>query len=68
MINKRELLKIFIDNKMSQRKLAKLMKKSPNTINKWINNKTFPSTQEVNQMCDILSITDNEQKAKIFLN
>ena len=68
MINKRELLKIFIDNKMSQRKLAKLMKKSPNTINKCINNKTFPSTQEVNQMCDILSITDNEQKAKIFLN
>lgn len=68
MINKKELLKVFVEMDMSQRKLAKLMGKSPDTINKWINNKSYPSTNDVNQMCDILNIKDSELKVKIFLN
>lgn len=68
MIDKKELLKVFVEKNMSQRKLAKLMGKSAGTINKWINNRSFPTTDEVVQMCNILGIEDNEQKIKIFLN
>lgn len=68
MINKKELLKIFVDLGMSQRKLAKKMGKSPTTINKWVNNKAFPSTKDVNKMCEILEIHDVYLKIKIFLN
>lgn len=68
MIDKKELLKVFVEKNMSQRKLAKLMGKSTGTTNKWINNRSFPTTDEVVQMCNILGIEDNEQKIKIFLN
>lgn len=68
MINKKLLLKIFIDKDMSQAKLAKLMGKSPTTINYWFNNKVSPSTQDVSTMCKILEIEDDELKSKIFLS
>lgn len=68
MIDKKEMLKIFVDANMTQKKLAKLLWKSPTTINKWLNNKSFPSTQEVNEICRVLEITDDKMKAKIFLN
>ena len=41
MIDKKEMLKIFVDANMTQKKLAKLLGKSPTTINKWLNNKSF---------------------------
>ena len=68
MIDKKEMLKIFVDANMTHKKLAKLLGKSPTTINKWLNNKSFPSTQEVNEICRVLEITDDKMKAKIFLN
>ena len=68
MIDKKEMLEIFVDANMTQKKLAKLLGKSPTTINKWLNNKSFPSTQEVNEICRVLEITDDKMKAKIFLN
>lgn len=68
MIDKKLLQKIFIDKDMSQRKLAKKMKKSPTTINKWLNNESYPSTKDVNDMCEILEIEDDNMKLKIFFN
>lgn len=66
MINKLELQKAMLEAGMSQRKLAKVMNKSPNTIGAWVNGKAFPDTREVSEMCSILGITSPERKCQIF--
>ena len=52
---------------LNQRKLAKLMKMSKNTINSRVNGRSQFDTEEIDWLCEILEIDDDSEKAKIFL-
>ena len=51
----------------SQRSLADTLHKSKTTLNRKINGKIAFTTDEVIDLCDLLSITDDREKAYIFL-
>lgn len=51
----------------SQRSLAKELGISINTLNSKVNGKRPFDTLEIRKLCDALGITDNDEKADIFL-
>lgn len=53
---------------MTQTRLAKEIKVSKNTLNAKINGKGFFDTKEIDDICNILNITDGNLKANIFLS
>lgn len=52
---------------LTQKDLAKRAGMSENSLNRKLNEKRDFNLSEVRIICDILGITDNEQKALIFL-
>ncbi len=68
MLDKFALLKVMSDKKMTQTRLAKEIKVSKNTLNAKINGKGFFDTKEIDDICNILNITDGNLKANIFLS
>lgn len=50
----------------SQRSLAEALKKSKTTLNRKVNGKVAFTTDEVIRLCDMLSITDDREKAYFF--
>jgi lambda repressor-like predicted transcriptional regulator len=51
----------------TQRSLSKAAKMSVNSLNAKLNNKGIFDTEEVQRICDVMGITDNDLKCKIFL-
>ena len=51
----------------SQRSLAKELHMSVNTLNSKVNGKIPFDTDEVTRLCDLIHITDDAEKAYIFL-
>lgn len=66
-MNKRRLLGIMAQAGVSQRELARRLCKSKNTVNAKINGHTPFNSEEIVQICDILSITSPVELADIFL-
>ena len=58
----------IVANGMTQKELAKRIKRSPNTLNLKINNKKPFDIEEVFAVCEALSITDPQEKIDIFLS
>lgn len=52
---------------ITQKALAEMLKISKNTLSSRINSKSPFNTQEIDQICSILGITDCAEKAEIFL-
>lgn len=52
---------------MTQEKLAEAIGISGNTLSAKILGRYFFDTDEIDKICDVLSITDNLEKANIFL-
>lgn len=52
---------------MTQYKLAELLHMSKNTLSNKVQGHTSFTLEEVNQLCELLQIDDNTEKAKIFL-
>ena len=52
----------------SQRALAAELRMSKNTLNNKINGRTPFNLDEAKQICDILGIHDDAEKAQIFLS
>lgn len=68
MVDKFALLKVMSDKKMTQTRLAKEINVSKNTLNAKINGKGFFDTKEIDDICNILNITDGNLKSNIFLS
>jgi transcriptional regulator with XRE-family HTH domain len=51
----------------TQRKLAKEMHMSKNTLNAKINGRSYFDTKQIDEICDILKITHDNDKILIFL-
>lgn len=67
MVNKNMLLGRIAAAGYSQRSLAKEMKVSKNTLNAKINGKIPFNTADISDICGLLHIEDNQEKAIIFL-
>ena len=52
---------------MTQEKLALAIGISQNTLSAKILGRSFFDTDEIDRICDVLSIVDNNEKADIFL-
>lgn len=52
---------------MTQEKLASAIGISQNTLSAKILGRSFFDTEEIDRICDVLSIVDNNEKANIFL-
>ena len=68
MINKKEFEKVLIDNDMSKKELADKLNKSLKTVNRWVNNETSPTSNDIVSMCKLLGIGNPNKIKKIFLN
>ena len=66
-VNTDMLKGIYISRGFSQRSLAKATGINKNTLNSKINNKGYFNTQEIEKICKVLNLTDDNDKAKIFL-
>ena len=67
MVNTRKLLGIMAERGVTQKGLAKKLNRSENTISSKIRGITPFDTQEAQEICDFLHITDNAERAEIFL-
>lgn len=67
MINKNLFLGRMVAAGYTQKTLASKLGITKNTINAKINGRGCFDTDEVTAICDILNITDNSEKALIFL-
>ncbi len=52
---------------MTQYKIAELLHMSKNTLSNKVQGHTSFTLEEVNQLCELLHIEDNTEKAEIFL-
>lgn len=58
----------IVEAGMTQRDLADACGCSANTLSRKINGKTPFDTRDIRLICEALSITDNAEKAEIFLS
>lgn len=64
----RNLLKAAIARAgMTQEKLAEAIGITGNTLSAKILGRSYFDTEEIDKICDVLSIVDNNEKADIFL-
>lgn len=68
MVNTNLLKSKIVGAGMIQGELAKVLGISVKTLSAKINGKSTFSTREVVKICNILQITDNNEKALIFLS
>ena len=67
-MNANKLLGIMAEKRISQRKLAKKLGVSKNTINLKLNGRGCFDTEQATHICEILGIEDAEKKVEIFLS
>ena len=60
-----KLLQYLVQNEISQKKLAEILKVSQPTVNKWLNNKAVPSGKRI---VEIERLTDGNVSARDFFN
>ena len=68
MVNTRKLLGIMAERGVTQKSLAKQLRRSENTVSAKIRGLKPFDTDEAQEICDILVITDNVEKSEIFLS
>lgn len=66
-MDKNRLLSYIVKKGYNQRTLAKALGVSKNTLNSKINGKSYFDTRMISDMCELLDITDDSEKIKIFL-
>lgn len=67
MIDRNLLRSAIVRAGMTQEKLAEAIGISSNTLSAKILGRSFFDTQEIDIICEVLSIEDNNEKANIFL-
>ena len=67
-MNKMKLIGKIAENGYTQKSLAEKLGMSENTLSSRINGKSSFNVNEVIALCDILNISDNAEKANIFLS
>ncbi len=67
MINVKKLKGKIIEAGYTQKKLAEAVGLSENTLSYKIRGKRDFTTGEIDRICKVIHITDNQQKAQIFL-
>ena len=67
-MNKMKLIGKIAENGYTQKSLAKKLGMSENTLGSRINGKSSFNVDEVMALCEILNISDNAEKAAIFLS
>ena len=67
MFNRDEFDLELVRNKTNQRKLARKIGMSPNTMSSRDNGKSEFNADEIDKICDELNIEDDHLKVKIFL-
>lgn len=67
MVDKNKLMGYIVSNGFTQRSLAKSINVSKNTLNAKINGHSAFDTILIDKICAKLHITDDCEKAKIFL-
>lgn len=68
MINRNRLVGKIAENGLTQGDVARALGVSANTFSARINGKSYFNTDEVERLCQILCITDDAEKAQIFLH
>ena len=67
MLNPNLLRAAIAKQGLNQRKLAEKMGISENTLTSRIQGRSVFNTDEIDIICDVLKISDNAEKAEIFL-
>ena len=67
MLDKNLLKCAIVRAGMTQEKLAEAIGISSNTLTAKLLGRSYFDTEEIDRICDVLSITDNNEKADIFL-
>lgn len=67
MLDKNLFKSVVVRNGYTQDTLAAKLDMSANTMSSRVNGKSCFDTDEIDRICDILGITNNEEKAAIFL-
>ena len=60
-----KLTQCLVQNEISQKKLAEILKVSQPTVHKWLNNKAIPSGKRIIQ---IEKLTDGNVRARDFID
>ena len=68
MLNSKKLLGRMVEKGYSQKSLAKAIGISDNTMTSLIKLRSSFNTDEIDNICDVLGITDNSEKVEIFLH
>lgn len=68
MVNTRKLLGIMAEQGITQKVLANELQRAENTVSAKIRGLKPFDTDEALKVCDVLNITDNAEKAEIFLS
>ena len=67
MVNKRKLLGRMVEAGFTQRKLATKLGLSKNTLSSRMSGRSAFNTEEIEAICQILSIREATEKVEIFL-
>lgn len=67
-MNQRKLLGKMAEAGCTQKMIAAELGKSENAISNKFNGKSSFTTDEILRICDLLRITDDREKAQIFLS
>ena len=67
MLNRNLLRAAIVASGYTQEKLAESIGISSNTLSSRMVGTSFFNTEEIDKICEVLNITNNEQKADIFL-
>ena len=67
MVSKNLLRSRIAQNALTQKQLAELIGISPNSFSSKINGQKPFNTDEIDKICAVLHISNNIEKAKIFL-
>lgn len=67
MLDKNLFKSVVVRKGYTQETLAAALEMSPNTMSSRVNGKSCFNIDEVDKICEILEITNNDEKAAIFL-
>lgn len=67
MLDKNLFKSAFVKKGYTQDTLAEALGVSPNTMSSRMTGKSCFNTEEIDRLCELLDITDNREKADIFL-
>lgn len=68
LLNKNLFKSVVVRQGYTQESLAAAVEMSQNTMSSRVTGKSCFNTDEIDKICDILRITDNDEKAAIFLS